>query len=152
MPFRILTIPFDTDKGIFFEEELTVFCMNRKVNLCKPEFFRCGDSAYWTVFIEYEDVVQGKVRREEHLEGTDRLLFQRLREWRKEKAEEQGVPVFIIATNRLLMDIITMKPTTLEGLKEVRGFGKKKTGTYGEAIIGIIRTFAKKPSPAPPSP
>jgi hypothetical protein len=34
------------------------------------------------------------------------LLFKRLRQWRKEKAEKEGVPVFIIATNRQLLQLV----------------------------------------------
>jgi len=65
MPYRIITIPFNPDKDTLFEEPLK-FCLNKKVVSCKPEFFRAADKAYWTVFLEYETLLEdsGKVNKE----------------------------------------------------------------------------------------
>ena len=50
----------------------------------------------------------------------------RLKAWRKERAEKDGVPVYIIGTNREFRDIVVARPETLEALKTVKGFGKAK--------------------------
>ena len=51
--FRIITIPFDSDKGIFLEDDLNKFCMNKKVKSYKTEFFVKDSIPYWSVFTEY---------------------------------------------------------------------------------------------------
>jgi len=66
------------------------------------------------------------------LNEAEKLILKRLKEWRKEKVEKQGIPVFIVATNRQLMDVIRRVPVTLEALRDVHGFGKKKIERYGK--------------------
>ena len=57
MSFRIFTIAFDHAKEVFIEEELNMFCLNKKISAHKAEFFMSNGKAYWTVFIEYDPVL-----------------------------------------------------------------------------------------------
>lgn len=144
MPFRIITIPFDPDKEVFQEDPLKQFCLNKMIVSHRAEFFKKADKAFWTVFIEY-DVATGDDTPQEGLSDAQRLFYQRMREWRAGKAEEQGVPVFIVATNKLMRAIAIKMPVTLEALKDIKGFGKKKLERYGNEIVEMARTFSKKP-------
>ena len=119
MPFRIITIPFDADKEFFSEDPLNKFCLNKKISSYSAEFFRTDGRAYWTVFIEYEIPLEDAGKPTD-LNEPERLMFQRLREWRRQKAEGQGVPVFIIATNAILKDIAVKNPQSIEALKEIK--------------------------------
>jgi len=60
------------------------------------------------------------------LDEPQRLLFDRLRTCRKEAAEKAGVPVYIVATNKRLSDIVRTAPESLETLKGIKGFGNSK--------------------------
>ena len=60
MEFRIITIPFDSARECFLEEELNSFCLNKRVNQYRIEFFKFGEKPYWSVFIEYETVLEDK--------------------------------------------------------------------------------------------
>jgi len=143
--FRIITIPFDHEKGVFLEDELNSFSLNKRLKSYKAEFFVKDEVPYWSVFFEYEQVLT-----DEGNKGTDnvhglndgeKLLLQRLREWRGEKASAQGVPVYIVATNRELMDMVRSAPRTIESLKSIKGYGKKKVEKYGREIIAMIKSF-----------
>ena len=117
------------------------FCSNKKVLGSKVEFFKGGKGTYWTVFIEYEPVLEEKGGIDAGFSEAQRLLFERLRQWRRENAEELGIPVYIVATNRQLVEVVQKTPKSLEALKSVRGFGKKKVERFGKQILGLVREF-----------
>jgi superfamily II DNA helicase RecQ len=74
----------------------------------------------------------------------ERLLYEKLQSWRKEQAQKDGVPVFIIATNRELAEAATKAPETLEALRQIKGFGKRKIERYGKPILHIIQHFYER--------
>ena len=135
MPVRIITVPFDSGKEIFQDEVLTRFLLNKRVETLKPEFFTLNGNAYWTVFLVYEPILdEMKNMGEKGMDQAQSLLFKRLRQWRKEKADHEGVPVFIIATNKQLEEVVKTSPKSLEALRQIHGFGKKKVERHGEDI------------------
>ena len=140
MPFKVITIPFAADQESFLNEELNRFCLSRKIVDRQPQFFVVGGRAYWTVFIEYEEVLPPEKEKDNFTEA-EKLLYHRLREWRKQSAEQAGLPVYVIATNGELADLVRKGPRTLEALKAVRGFGQKKVERYGKALIELIEGF-----------
>ena len=136
--FMISVIPFDRNKEMFDIDLLNRSLLNKHVIAYQAEFFHSGDRSYWTVFIEYDPAVEKPPQKvTEDLDDTQKVLLERLRVWRKERAEKEGVPVFIIATNSELANIVRNVPTTLEALKEVRGFGKGKVRKYGQDILAV---------------
>ncbi len=140
--FKIITIPFDREKEGFNEDLLNRFVLNKRLSAYQSEFFRDGDDSYWTVFIEYETVLEKPTEKESLLlTEPQKLLMERLRAWRREAAEKTGVPVFIVATNRELVDVIRLAPVSLESLKQIKGFGKGKIEKYGKEIIEIVSAF-----------
>jgi superfamily II DNA helicase RecQ len=149
MPVHIITLPFDPETEMFHDEELSRFLLNKRVVTLRPEFFLTNGRPYWSVFVEYETVLSASDDRIEsnNLDEPQRLLLQRLKEWRKEKAAAEGVPVYILATNSQLVDLIKQTPQTLESLRQIHGFGRKKCEKYGADIIGIIHAFYEKKPP-----
>ncbi len=142
MPLRILTIPFDGEKECFFDDEVHKFCLNKKVKRTETHFFQNNNKAYWTILIEYDDILEEEKNNHQiNLNEPEKLLYQRFREWRKNKAESDGVPVYIVATNSEVMELIKKTPKTLEILRTIRGFGKKKIEKYGKEIVEIINNF-----------
>lgn len=146
MPIRIFTIPFEADKAFFADDALARFLLNKQVKKMLPEFFQLNGQAYWTVFLEYESVGTLEETEKDSLDEGQRLLLKRLKEWRKEKAEKEGIPVFIIATNQQLMAVVKNRPVNLETLKDIHGFGKKKIERHGNEILHIVTSFYEKRS------
>jgi superfamily II DNA helicase RecQ len=143
--FKILTIPFDKRKKCFAEELLNDFVINKQVKYYRAEFFTTAEETYWTVLIEYDEVLEKTPERALHgLNEPQRLLLERLKSWRKERATKDGIPVYLIATNKELMDIVRKAPASIEALKAIKGFGKSKTAKYGEEIVHFVNTFYEK--------
>jgi ATP-dependent DNA helicase RecQ len=67
-------------------------------------------------------------------------LYSRLREWRKNKASERGVPAYVIFHDSTLQAIAQEKPTSMAGLSRIPGLGERKLAQYGDQILAVIRT------------
>jgi len=139
---EVITIKFDRDKELFQSEEFKKFILNKKINGYKAEFFQIGANSYWSIFIDYDTLIDEKMPAGKNkLAEPENLLFTRLKEWRKLKAEEHGFPVYLVATNNQLLKMIENKTVTLEGLKNIQGFGQKRIENYGKDITGIVKDF-----------
>lgn len=74
---------------------------------------------------------------------SQRRLFHTLREWRTGKAREQGVPPYLILTNRQLVDVILRLPENPTALGHVNGIGPAKIKRYGKEILSLLRPRGK---------
>lgn len=77
-------------------------------------------------------------------EGVDRELFDELRKLRRERAEELGVPAYIVFGDASLRDMARKRPTSLVGFRAVKGVGDKKTADFGEDFIELISDFCEE--------
>jgi len=86
--FKIITIPFDSSRKSFFEEELNKFCMDKKVNRYKTEFFSENGCTFWTVFIEYEPIISEPETRkdDENIEKKGNPVEAWTRQWGTDKS------------------------------------------------------------------
>jgi len=143
--FKIITIPFDRNAKSFDEDILNRLLANKQLKTYRAELMRDGGEYFWTVFVEYDPLVEQPSEKETlGLDESQRLLFDRLRAWRKETAEKDGVPVYIVATNRQLSDIVRAAPESLEALKGIKGFGNSKISKYGKDVVALIQAFYEK--------
>jgi len=72
-------------------------------------------------------------------DDAGRTLFEALRAYRIEAARRAKVPPYVIASDRTLRDIVTLRPTTLDELQLVHGIGPSKADKYGEAILDVVK-------------
>ena len=86
MPYEIVTIPFDSVTKTFHADDLNKFYLNKKVLNIKTAFLRDEKNIYWTVFIEYETILQHPSIEPKGLTEAGRIFYKRLRAWRKERA------------------------------------------------------------------
>ncbi len=82
---------------------------------------------------------QRRERRERLTTGADPSLLRRLKAWRRETSEEQGVPAFVIFGDVTLIDLAIKKPSTAAELLFVTGIGEHKANKYGEALLRVMR-------------
>jgi ATP-dependent DNA helicase RecQ len=73
----------------------------------------------------------------------DRALFEALRAWRKEEAQEQGVPAYVIFHDRTLAEIAARRPASLDSLASVPGVGQSKLERYGAAVLAVVAGRAR---------
>lgn len=68
----------------------------------------------------------------------DEELFERLRAWRKGRADEESVPAFVVFTDATLQLIAEHRPTTPEALMRINGIGRAKLERYGEDVLAVV--------------
>ena len=140
MSVKIFTIPFNIDKNRFDTLEIDDFCQNKKINHQQASFFELEGMPYWSVFVNYEVIVR-KDNVLHNLNRSQKALYMKLKEWRKQKAELMGWPSFIVATNVQLEQMVKQKTLTHSALDDIKGYGKKKVAAHGDEIIEIIKKF-----------
>ena len=72
---------------------------------------------------------------------TDHAGWEALRACRKELADKQGVPPYVIFHDTTLFDMLERRPATLEELAEVSGVGAAKLEKYGDVFLQAIRSI-----------
>lgn len=72
----------------------------------------------------------------------DRVLFDTLRQKRKELADNAGVPPYVIFSDRTLVEMAAFIPQDLVGFLKINGVGQVKAERYGEIFLKILRTYA----------
>ena len=82
---------------------------------------------------------------EEEMSGVeDKKLFEYLRKIRKNLADEQGYPPYIVLSDKSLHELTRMKPTTLQAFGLISGIGEFKIKKYGDTFIKAIKKYTSK--------
>ena len=82
---------------------------------------------------------------EEEMSGVeDKKLFEYLRKIRKNLADEQGYPPYIVLSDKSLHELTRMKPTTLQAFGLISGIGEFKIKKYGDTFIKAIKKYTGK--------
>ncbi|SFI05820.1 HRDC domain-containing protein [Halpernia frigidisoli] len=151
MKVKILKVRI-TDEHLLSDQKLVdEFLLNHEI--CNVNSSFVYEENYWSACVYYED----KKKKEDTLSttlnepkaqkysvedqelNTDEIkILESLKLWRSEKAKEQNLPVYFIATNKELSSIAKFKPFKKEELQEIKGFGKFKIEHYGSEIIEIL--------------
>jgi superfamily II DNA helicase RecQ len=143
MSIEIITLAFDPVQKGFNNEALQQFLAGKTVLQIKPEFFLQNGQAYWTVLVEYESIATAIEQKKPDivLNPLQQQLFDMLQQWRRDKAKQEAIPVYIIATNKEMAEIAQKQPKSLDALQMIAGFGKKKAQNHGGDIINIVKRF-----------
>ena len=75
-------------------------------------------------------------------QSENKALFERLKELRKEIADEINYPAFVVMSDKTLHALATDMPTTLETFGNTFGIGEHKRDTYGKRFIEVIKQYA----------
>jgi DNA helicase-2/ATP-dependent DNA helicase PcrA len=68
----------------------------------------------------------------------DEELFERLRVWRKARADEESVPAFVVFTDATLQLIAEQRPTSPAALLRISGVGPTKLDRYGDGVLEVV--------------
>ena len=98
---------------------------------------------HWSVIIHYENEAQNKPEQFERksyddLQPKDKQIYGYLNQWRNEKSEQLNQKKFMICHNSELIDLAQYKPSNLDELQQIKGFGKQKADKFGEDILAIL--------------
>jgi len=74
---------------------------------------------------------------------ADTRLWNALRDCRKQLADEQGVPAYVIFHDATLADMVERQPQSLEQLGRITGIGVRKLESYGDAFLDVILEYSQ---------
>ena len=85
-------------------------------------------------------------------------LFEMLREWRKQKAADEGLAHFQVLHQKTLVQIAIHLPDTLAALKKIQGIGPRLSEKYGRELTTLVADYRREhkieavslPEPAAP--
>jgi ATP-dependent DNA helicase RecQ len=72
------------------------------------------------------------------LAGEDGQAFEALRSLRKQIAEEQKLPPYVIFHDSTLREMVAAKPRTISDLRRIKGVGERKLATYGPRFLDAL--------------
>ena len=159
MHVRVFTLRFSPATERFDDSSVVGFLADKEVLSIRDHFFVIGDVPYLTLVVCYRaasppaPAVSGKARpqRDESwqkkLTEADWPLFKTLRVWRSDRCKLEGIPPYIICTNRQLADVVKARPQPLAALGEINGFGEAKLQKYGKDLLALVAQAAPPPKP-----
>ena len=146
MLIKVISLAFDSVRGNFDDTPLREFLKDKEILSISDHFFVRNDIPYLTAVIKYypyrqeadtEPVQPGK--RDESwrdsLSEMDMGVFNRLREWRSARSRQDGVPPYVLFTNKQLAKIAKDRPNSISALETIDGVGRGKTEKYGKEIL-----------------
>jgi DNA helicase-2/ATP-dependent DNA helicase PcrA len=77
-------------------------------------------------------------RRIDAAPGSDEYLFERLRQWRRGRAQSDGVPAYIVLSDSSLWLIARHRPDSPDQLADIHGVGPTKLQRYGSEILAVV--------------
>jgi len=75
------------------------------------------------------------------LDGREAALFSRLKALRAGIARRQGVPAYVVFSDKTLRELARVRPGTLEEFRAVSGVGEAKANRYGRAFLAEMEAF-----------
>lgn len=75
----------------------------------------------------------------EPLSEANKILFQKLTQWRLDKAKQQNLFPYMVLSNNQLHDILELQDITIENLATVKGFYDDKIQLFGQEVVDIIK-------------
>ncbi len=71
-------------------------------------------------------------------------LFDALRRHRLEVARALGVPPYVVAGDRTLRELATLRPRTLADLEDIYGIGETKARRFGKGLLDVLAEAAAR--------
>ena len=140
MMIKVFTMRFSDVIEGFDDEDLRVFMADKDIISFRERFFLKDNIPYWAVMLTYKTALKpragieksfhsGEEKRDEYismLSDENIPIFNLLRDWRNERALKEGIPPYVIVTNKQLAAIVSKSPENLNQLSAVAGVGKAK--------------------------
>jgi ATP-dependent DNA helicase RecQ len=72
----------------------------------------------------------------------DAALFDALRARRLELARAEGMPPYVVASDRTLRELAEVRPLSIAQLQGIYGIGPAKAAKYGDALLDVVKAAA----------
>ncbi len=157
MQIKLITVAYDPESDSFPVEPLSEI-EGEIVNVVE-HFFQHNGLPKLLLIVHHRPIRESRLVTTNSLPRTtdpnvrselsepERELFDRLRAWRNGRAQTEGVPPYVLLTNRQLAELARRRPTTLTGLREVDGIGEAKSSRFGKDVLAVLaQAFSKSPA------
>lgn len=139
MPYRFIVLPFNEETEDFETDAFHRLEERYDIRQCRTHFFQTASGrTYWTAFVDLQRKTSQADDTGIDLDDLQKKRYEALRDWRNTYAESEGLPPYLIATNKQLKQMTTLDPPSLEGLASIRGIGSAKVEKYGKLILPIL--------------
>jgi len=173
MRCKVFTVSLDSQTALEQQRKIESFMDANNVKRIFASFASQPEGPIWSVLFFYEGGDSG-IRQTSAgpsvAAGSDRPMPNRsmgpgvtlnptevksviaLKRWRAEAAAQEGVPVYMVAQNRWLEEMVRIPVRTLDDLKKVAGFSEWRVQKYGPRIVEILNTGSslRRTWPNPP--
>jgi ATP-dependent DNA helicase RecQ len=65
-------------------------------------------------------------------------IFERLKDWRRQRASHDAVPPYVVAHDAMLRDVALAQPTSAASLGRIKGFGPARIEKYGAEVLAVV--------------
>ena len=79
-----------------------------------------------------------KVKATDALSADDEPIFEALREWRRKAADDAAMPPYIVFSDRTLVAIAQVRPSSPSELLAISGVGAQKLEKWGSAVLEVV--------------
>jgi superfamily II DNA helicase RecQ len=165
MRVKLFTFRYSATLGGFDDTLLSDFIRDKEIVAFREHFYSVNEVPHVSCVLTYQDAVvppeamasvptlarqvlatpNGRRDRPDPTVGLaepERVLFNTLREWRGRKAHEEGVPPYLVFTNRELIGIVQKRPDSPNALASINGIGPGKVKRYAAEILHMVRPQA----------
>lgn len=91
--------------------------------------------------IHHEKLKGDKSDNRQMFSGTDNALWNALRAKRRELADQQDVPPYVIFHDATLMAMVETRPRNHRQLGMISGIGERKLALYGDEFLAVLAEF-----------
>ena len=154
MLIKVITLMFDSAYGGFNDAEIREFLKDKDLISSTDQFFARNDIPYLVFVLRYfphrkeadarPTTSAGRQKSaseawKENLSEHDMGLFNLLRDWRSQRCKKDGVPPYVVFTNRELAEVVKRRPQSIAELTQIDGVGKAKAQKYAEEILAFTK-------------
>ena len=142
------------------ESELNSFLSRHRIVTIERRFVDCGLDSFWALCVDYlhgeptagashgaPGRADRKVDYKEVLNPEQFEIFAKLRDLRKQLAEQEAVPVYAVFTNEQLAEMVRQNVRDLSGLRKIPGIGEAKVGKFAAPFLALIHSCAATSEP-----
>jgi len=91
--------------------------------------------------VHVEKTKRDKADKRQPGNGADSALWNALRAKRRELADQQDVPPYVIFHDATLMAMVDARPRTHQQLAMISGIGERKLELYGDEFLAVLAEF-----------
>jgi len=146
MHYDFFCVPVDSPEEDSMK--LNAFLSSHCIVHVDRQFYQREGAAFWSFCVHWKSNespandrrINSKVDYKKILPVEQFDVYSLLRDRRKELAEQDGIPVYAVATNDQLAEMVKMEIPSLGSLGKIAGFGGVKIERYGAAFLAILTT------------